>query len=89
MMKVLYEESFEKDLKTVKDAKRLKRMKGIIDEVKNAKSVREIRNIKKLRNFETYYRIRMGDYRIGIEFVEETIIFTRFLHRKDIYKYFP
>ena len=35
------------------------------------------------------YRIRLGDYRIGIEIQKDTIIFTRFLHRKDIYKFFP
>jgi len=88
-MKVRYEESFEKDLKAVKDMKLLKRIKRILDEIKNAEDLRDIRNIKKLRGYETYYRMRMGDYRIGIEFMEGTVILTRFLHRKDIYKYFP
>jgi mRNA interferase RelE/StbE len=88
-MKVRYEKSFEKDLKAVKDMKLLKRVKGILDEIKNAENLRDIRNIGKLRGYETYYRIRVGDYRIGIEFVEETVILARFLHRKDIYKYFP
>jgi len=88
-MKVRYEESFEKDLKAVKDMKLLKKIKGVLDEIKNAENLSDIRNIKKLRGYETYYRIRMGEYRIGIEFMEETVILTRFLHRKDIYKYFP
>ncbi len=88
-MIVRYEESFEKDLKSVKDIKLRKRIIGILEEIKNAQSLNEIRGIKKLKSYETYYRIRIGDYRIGIEIVEGTVILTRFLHRKDIYKYFP
>ena len=45
--------------------------------------------LEKLKSYKTFYRIRAGDYRIGIEIVNDKIIFTRFLHRKDIYKYFP
>ncbi|WP_202807006.1 type II toxin-antitoxin system RelE family toxin [Planktothrix agardhii] len=46
-------------------------------------------HLKKLQGYDTFYRIRLGNYRIGIELNEDTIIFTRFLHRKDIYKFFP
>jgi mRNA-degrading endonuclease RelE of RelBE toxin-antitoxin system len=42
-----------------------------------------------LVGFTTAYRIRIGDYRIGIFFKEDTVIFARILHRKDIYKLFP
>lgn len=49
----------------------------------------EINQIKKMRGYKTFYPIGLGDYRIGIEVIENTIIFTRFLHRKDIYKFFP
>ncbi len=34
-------------------------------------------------------RIRIGDYRLGIIFDGETLIFERVLHRKEIYRYFP
>ena len=36
-----------------------------------------------------YYRIRVGNYRLGIKLSEQTIILLRFMNRKDIYKYFP
>ncbi len=45
--------------------------------------------MEKLKGYETYYRIKIGDFRVGIEFVEDKVILSRFLHRKDIYKYFP
>jgi mRNA interferase RelE/StbE len=31
----------------------------------------------------------LGDYRIGIEVLEDEVIFVRMLHRRDIYRYFP
>lgn len=36
-----------------------------------------------------YYRLRVGDYRIGLEIEGEIIVFVRCLHRRDIYRYFP
>lgn len=88
-MQVYFEESFEKDLKRVKDRKILKRVKETIETIKNAESLRSLTNIQKLKGYETYYRIRLGDFRLGIEIEGEKVIFVRFLHRKDIYRYFP
>lgn len=88
-MKVKFESSFEKDLKSLKDAKLLNKLKSIILECKNSDSLTNIKNLKKLRGYDTFYRIRIGNYRVGIELEEDTLIFTRFLQRKDIYKFFP
>lgn len=88
-MKIRFEESFEKDLKKVKEKNLLKRIKEVIDETKQAKDLSAIRSLKKLTGYETYYRVRIGDYRVGIEVVEDEVIFVRILPRKDIYRYFP
>lgn len=88
-MKVKFESSFEKDLKIIKDTKVLKKLKSIILDCKSADNLLSIRNLQKLKGYNTFYRIRIGNYRIGIELEEDTLIFTRFLHRKDIYKFFP
>jgi mRNA interferase RelE/StbE len=42
-------------------------------------------NVKKLTNFEPAYRLRVGDYRILFDVVEDTIEIGRVLHRKDSY----
>ncbi|MGH8000971.1 MAG: type II toxin-antitoxin system RelE family toxin [Brasilonema sp.] len=55
----------------------------------NILSFEEITNLKKLKGYDNAYRIRIGDYRIGIIFDDETVMFQRVLHRKDIYRYFP
>lgn len=88
-MKLRFEESFEKDLRRIRDKDILKRVKEIIDESKKAQDLSNIRSLKKLIGYDTFYRIRLGDYRIGLEILEGEIIFTRILPRKDIYRYFP
>jgi mRNA interferase RelE/StbE len=86
---IYFEASFEKDLKKLKDQTILPTVKKIITEVKQARNIREITNLKKLKGSETFYRIRFGMYRIGLEIKDDVVIFTRCLHRKDIYRYFP
>lgn len=88
-MKTEFRHSFLKDLKLIDDKRILKRVREKIDEVGQAKSPSDISNFKKLRGAGDYYRIRVGDYRFGIAIDGETVIFARFLNRKEIYKYFP
>ncbi len=88
-MKIHYESKFAKDLRSIRDTKLLAKIKEMIDECKLADSLTELKNVKKLQGYESYYRIRIGDYRVGIEVINEELIFTRLLHRKDVYKYFP
>ena len=46
---------------------------------------------QKLINYQRpgNHRIKMGNYRIGFEIINEELILTRILHRKTIYRYFP
>ncbi|BAZ37945.1 hypothetical protein NIES4101_38710 [Calothrix sp. NIES-4101] len=62
----------------------------VIEEIEKAESLGDINNIKKLKSSDgDYYRIRIGNYRIGLTISDDIIIFVRALQRKDIYKYFP
>jgi mRNA interferase RelE/StbE len=38
---------------------------------------------------ENYYRIRLGEWRIGIEYFHPKIILLRIIARGDMYKHFP
>jgi len=88
-VKVEFRESFAKDLKGVRDRSVLKRTKEVIEAVEKADSLADITNLKKLKGGGNYFRLRVGDYRIGVTLEDDTVIFVRFLNRKDIYKYFP
>lgn len=60
-----------------------------IIQVETAPSLHEIKNMKKLTGYDIYYRIRVGDYRIGIKVENDIVFFVVIEHRKDIYKKFP
>ncbi len=88
-MQVKFEAKFAKDLRAIRDQKLLNKVKEIIDDCKSVNTLSEINHIKKMQGYDSFYRIRLGGYRIGLEIINDEIIFTRFLHRKDVYKYFP
>jgi mRNA interferase RelE/StbE len=89
-MNVEFDKSFLKSLGKTKDRNILKKIESAIINCESANSLNEIKNLKKLSGFKNYYRIKIGDYRIGFELIDKTIVrFIIFTHRKDIYKKFP
>ncbi len=88
-MNVAFEASFARDLKRIRNKAILRQVQQVIDQTKAAVTLSDVHNLKKMQGYETFYRIRLRDYRIGIEVVGERAIFVRILHRKDIYRYFP
>ena len=88
-MNVSFDKSFYKRLVKIKDKTILEKLKHIILQVEEANDVQQIPNIKKMKGFKTFYRIRVGDYRVGIELKKDTIWFITIANRKDIYKRFP
>ena len=88
-MKAEFRDSFAKDLKSIKDKNLLNRVKEVVENVEKVASLDEIHNLKKLKGGGNYFRLRIGDYRMGIVLENDTVIFVRFLNRKDIYRFFP
>ena len=88
-MKVEFKRSFVEDLERVRDKGLKERVRQAIERVEGAQTFQEIENVRKLRGGERYYRIRIGDYRLGLVLEGDRVVFVRFLHRKDVYRYFP
>lgn len=88
-MKVEFNESFLKDLKAVRDKAVLAKVKNAIDKIESAETLEQISNLKKMRGPRGYFRVRVGDFRIGLKLEKDTLVFIRFLNRKDIYRFFP
>jgi mRNA interferase RelE/StbE len=88
-VKVSFRDSFARDLKGVRDKALLGRVQEIIEAAEKADSLSEMPNLKKLKGSGYYFRLRVGDYRVGLALEDDCLIFVRFLNRKDIYKYFP
>jgi mRNA interferase RelE/StbE len=88
-MIVRIDKSFLKDAERIKDQRLLNRIANCINQVIETDSLDRINSVKKLKGEACFYRIRLGDYRVGLRVDQDTVIFIRLLHRKEIYKYFP
>ena len=88
-MIVRIDKIFEKDTDRIKDKSLHLKIADCIDGVIECDDILSIKNIKKLKGSNNFYRIRIGDFRLGLLIEDGVVEFIRCLHRKDIYKYFP
>ncbi len=88
-MKITFDKSFSKSLDKINDKIVLKRIEKVILQCEKASELTQISNLKKMVGFKNYYRIKCGDYRIGLEIIDQVIDFIIIAHRKDIYNRFP
>jgi mRNA interferase RelE/StbE len=65
-MEVEFLESFYKDLNKIRSDRVKAALRNSILKVEAAQSLKELNNIKKMTGFKSAYRIKIGDYRIGI-----------------------
>lgn len=88
-MKVEFLSHFNRDLDKIRNQNIKLAVQKVILKFESAQNISEIPNVKKLSGHKSAYRIRIGDYRIGIFVDGRTAEFARIIHRKDIYKLFP
>lgn len=86
-MKILVDKSFERDVKRL-PIQVQKELKEITQKLLVASSLSET-NSSKMEGAKNAYRIRFGNYRIGFYLEDDSIILSRVLDRKEIYRYFP
>lgn len=78
-----------KDVKKIKNGKLKSKLLDVVTDLKLAKDLSEIKNVISMSGHSDAYRIRIGDFRLGIYCSENVIIIARFVKRGDIYKLFP
>ncbi|MER3375707.1 MAG: plasmid stabilization protein [Allomuricauda sp.] len=88
-MKIKYHKSLEKDLRKINDKRIKQKLKLVILEMKEANVLDEITSVKKLSGHPNAFRMRIGSYRLGFYYENNTILLSRFVKRNDIYKLFP
>lgn len=89
-MKTEYLPSFVRDLKKLKKTSLYSEIETLVFQTIPAyQDIYEINELKKIKGHENAYRIRVGDYRIGVFIQQDKVTFSRVLHRRDIYRYFP
>ncbi|MGE5393679.1 MAG: type II toxin-antitoxin system RelE family toxin [Candidatus Saccharibacteria bacterium] len=88
-MKTEFLKQFYKDLNKITLQSTLSDILSSVKNVEAATTLSNIKNLKKLKGYKNAFRIKIGDYRIGV-FIENDIVeFARIVHRKDIYRVFP
>lgn len=75
-MNVSFRSSFARDLNRITDKTLLRRVKESIDAVEHAQSINDLPNLKKLKSSKKYYRLRIGDYPIGLALENDALVFV-------------
>lgn len=88
-MRIILTKSFQKAFRKL-DATIQKRVLVILRQVELAESLQEVNSVKPMSGYPNYYRIREGNYRVGIYITNEgSIEFQDVGPRGDFYKTFP
>jgi len=66
-MIVEFDKSFEKAINKINDDALLLKVESWILKLESSSQFKSISGIKKLQGFKSYYRIRIGEYRLGFE----------------------
>jgi mRNA-degrading endonuclease RelE of RelBE toxin-antitoxin system len=84
-MIINYGKDFDKSIKRIKDKIAIKRLLVLVEKLENAKSLKEISNVIQMANNPFLYRIRTGDYRLLVEYIDGniTILLIEYLKRDD------
>lgn len=87
-MKVKYSKDFEKAVRKL-SGKMLQSVRSTIKEVIEADSIDDIMNCKKLVDYDSIYRIRIGNYRaffyFDVEIVSDEVRFLYLIARGEAY----
>ncbi|MFN0175153.1 MAG: type II toxin-antitoxin system RelE family toxin [Saprospiraceae bacterium] len=88
-MKTEFLRKFSKDIDKIEDKRVLTSIAELIEAIEQAENLFDIANVKKLKGYSNAFRVRIGDYRVGVFLQEDLVVFARVVHRKDIYEVFP
>ena len=88
-MKTVFKASFLKAIKKLDNDQLKTDITNAILDVESTENLRHISQLKKLKGFKHYYRIRIGNYRIGLRIEGDTVYFVDVDHRSNIYRIFP
>lgn len=88
-MQITYQKRFLKELVRIPIKHRQRIERFVFDQFPQSKTIIETGRIERLKGYQGYYKIRFGDYRVGLKIDGDKVVFERVLHRKDIYRFYP
>lgn len=89
-MKIVFLKTFKEDIENFKDIKIKAELKDVIAGIDDAINLQSIENLNKLRGYYSMtYRIKIGEYRLGLYHQGNTVYLSRFVKKEDVQKVFP
>jgi len=90
-MEISFKKNFIKDFEKLPEVIKNKTREICFDIFPKIKKLSEFDRypFKKMKGYNLYYRIKVGEFRIGFREDNGKIKFMRVLNRKDIYRHFP
>jgi mRNA interferase RelE/StbE len=90
MWEVEYKKRFLKELSKLPEAIQAQAEKIVFEDL-ICENPFDLRYLEQMRGYIGRYKIRIGQYRIGITVDKEkkVVVCNRIAHRKDIYRLFP
>jgi len=91
-MEVVITRSFMKDLKS-KPKEVINAVAQLLQQLESSSSLEksgvDFKKMEGQKKGEHYYRIRLGAWRVGIEYLHPKVIVLRILARGEVYRHFP
>ena len=88
-MEVRADVRFDRDLRRIRNANLIRRVERVVVDLEEASVISDVPGIVRMAARGNFYRIRVGDYRVGFEVEGEVVTLLRFAHRSEIYRRFP
>ncbi len=90
-MEIIADKSFEKDFKRLPSSIKsgMVHVYDVLSAAQNQWMVSSMPQVKSMVSNKGFYRLKVGDYRIGFYFKEDVLLLSRVLHKKEIYRFFP
>ena len=88
-MKVEYSKKFLKQLAAVPSDIRSKIESFVFEELVSTSSVYEMGKVEKMKGYDGFYKVRFGNYRLGLVIENEMVSVKTVMHIREIYKFFP
>jgi len=88
-MQITYRKKFLKELVGIPPKHRQKIERFVFEHFPKSRTIFSSHKIERLKGYPGYYKIRFGDYRVGLKILGDNVVFERVLHRKDIYRFYP
>ncbi len=88
-MEISYNKKFLKQLAKIPEPYRSNIESFVFNKIQTFETPFHSERIQKLKGYDIFYKIRFGEYRVGLRIESNNLTFERALHRKEIYKYYP